>query len=245
MKPPKKRPVKKNKSFGEREFVHSLWKTMKGQEKKNAVVGLIHERLGGGITMVGLTGGIASGKSTVASSFRKAGIPVVDADEIARAVVRKGKKAHRQIVQSFGEGILLPSGELDRVRLGEIVFADETKRSLLESITHPEISKEILKQVQGLKKKKKKVVIIDAALLFESGLHRQMHKNILIRLDPKEQLKRLMARDQLAEIDAWRRILSQMPVVEKEKLSDLVIDNSGSVQETARQIQSLIPQLLK
>jgi dephospho-CoA kinase len=216
---------------------------MKGQAKKSPEVALLHERLEGKIRMIGLTGGIASGKSTVARFFKEAKIPLIDADEIAREVVRPGEKAYREIVQSFGEGILKEDRTLDRENLGRIVFGDESKRSLLESITHPEIFKEINKRVQALKKRKAKAAVVDAALLFESGLHRHMHKNILVRVDPEVQLRRLMKRDSLSEIQAWQRVLSQMPTPEKEKFADFVIDNSGSPEETRRQVLEILRKL--
>lgn len=244
----KKSKAKKSKSrpreFGAKQFVDRLWKTMKGQEKKHPEIALLHERLEGTIKLVGLTGGIASGKSTVAQFFKEAKVPLIDADEIAREVVRPGKKAYRQIVASFGEGILREDRTIDRENLGRIVFNDESKRTLLESITHPEIFTEIKKKVAQLKKKKVRTVIVDAALLFESGLFRQMHKNILVRIDPEIQLRRLMKRDNLSEIQAWQRVLAQMPTPEKEKLADFVIDNSGSVEETRRQVLGIILKLI-
>ncbi len=110
-------------------------------------------------------------------------------------------------------------------------------------MTHPEIMKEIVKRVKALKKEKSKLAVVDAALLFESDLHRQMHKNILVRINPEVQLKRLVKRDRLPENQAWQRILSQMPTPQKEKVADFVIDNSGSPEETQRQILRIIDQL--
>lgn len=212
---------------------------MQGQAKTDPAVALLHERLEGKIRMIGLTGGIASGKTIVASFFSKSKIPVIDADEIARLVVEPAKKACRQIVAAFGGGVVGPDRKLLREKIAEIVFHDEGKRKLLESITHPEILKEILKRVRALKKKKLTAVIVDAALLFESGLNRLMHKNLLVRVNPNVQLKRLMARDHLTESQAWPRILSQMPTPEKEKKADFVIDNSGPLAETQRQVERL------
>ncbi len=238
-KPPKGR----KKSFGEKEFVKSLWKTMRGQAAAQPAIGLLHERLEGTVKLIGLTGGIASGKSTVAQLFKKVGLPVIDADEIAREVVRPKKKALREIVATFGEGILMPDGTLDREKMASIIFGDPSKRSLLESITHPEILRELVRRVTALKKKKERLIVIDVPLLFESGLHRQMDRNVLVRLDPEVQLRRLTARDRLPEIVAWQRILSQMPTAEKERLAHFVIDNSGSLEETGRQVATLLPKL--
>lgn len=240
----KRKRKRSSRSFGEKEFVKSVWKTMWGQEKKDPSVALLHERLEGTVRLIGLTGGIASGKSTVASFLRKeAHIPVVDADLIAREVVRPGSAAYRQIVSTFGCGVISPDGTLDRARLGEIVFADESKRVLLESITHPEIVQEIARQVRELKKKKSRAVVIDAPLLFESGLHRLMHKNLLVRTQPDIQMERLIKRDHLTKTQAWPRILSQMPTPEKERLADFIVDNSGTPAETLRQVREILKRL--
>ena len=217
---------------------------MQGQEKDDPSVALLHERLEGRIQLIGLTGGIASGKTTVASFFEGAKIPVIDADQISRIVVKPKTTAYREIVASFGEGVIQTGGELDREKIAGIVFADGSKRKLLESITHPAILKQILRTVRGFKKKKVRAVVIDAALLFESGLSRLMHKNILVRVHPEIQMKRLMKRDQLTEAEAWPRVLSQMPTPEKEKLADIVIDNSGTLEETSRQVQETLKQLI-
>lgn len=218
---------------------------METQARENPLIALLHERLEGKIKLIGLTGGIASGKSLIAGFFRDHKIPVIDADEIAREVVQPKKPAYRQIILSFGEGILKPDGTIDRERLGGIVFTDERKRRLLESITHPEISKEILKRVKDLKKKAAPLVVIDAALLFESGLDQPMHKNILVRIDPEVQLRRLTERDRIPEAQAWPRILAQMPTPEKQKLADFVIDNSGSPEETRSQVAALLARLFR
>lgn len=216
---------------------------MTRQAKRNPSVDLLHERLEGAIRLIGLTGGIGSGKSTVSRFLQEAKIQVIDADAIARQVVRPGRPAYRMIIKAFGEGIIGSNREINRDRLGEIVFADETKRTLLETITHPEILKEITKRVRTLRKKKSKFVVIDAALLFESGLHHHMHKTIFVRIEPKSQLDRLMKRDDLPEVKAWQRILSQLPASQKESQADFVIDNSGTPKETQGQVLALLSQL--
>lgn len=245
MKSLKKRSKKSKKQFGEKEFIRSVWKTMRDQARKSPSVGLLHERLEEGIRIVGLTGGIASGKSTVSRFLKEAQVPIIDADEIAQSVVRPGKPTYKAIVRSFGEGVLGALREIDRERLGEIVFADDAKRALLESITHPEILKEIVKRVRTLRKKKVPLVVIDAALLFESGLHRHMHKTIFVRIEPNTQLSRLMVRDRLPEAKAWQRILCQMPASQKEAQADFLIDNSGTKEETHNQVLALLSQLAK
>ncbi len=235
---------KKSSSFGEKEFISSLWKTMKEQEKKDPAVQLLHLNLEGSIKLIGLTGGIASGKSSISDYLKKHHkIPVIDADQIAFDVVRPKKKAYQEVLTSFGEGVLLPDKTLNREKIAQIVFRDLSKKNLLESIIHPEVFREITKQVMALKKKKARLIIIDAALLFESDLARLMHKTILIRVNPEVQLKRLMARDHLNEMDAWQRILAQMPTPEKEQRADFVIDNSEPLQTTYRLVDGILHQL--
>lgn len=191
--------------------------------------------------LIGLTGGIASGKSLVASLFKKKKIPVIDADQIARAVVRPGQKAYQGIVAAFGSGVLKKDRTIDRAKLGELVFSDEKRRRLLETITHPEIRTLILQEISAWRKKKFSMIVIDAALLFESGLYRQMDKIILVKAEPNVQLQRLMKRDKVPEAEAWNRILAQMPSPEKERCADFVIDNSGSRAATQRQFLKIVP----
>lgn len=230
--------TKKTTTFEVEDFVDELWLTMKRQEKNDPHVALLHERLEGSICMIGLTGGIAAGKSTVSGMIKELGIPVIDADRIARDVVCPDQKAYRKIVRTFGRDILAPDKTLDRKKMGSVVFSDPGKKTLLESITHPEIFREIVKQVRRLKKKKTKTIVIDAALLFESGLHQVMHKTILIKTDPQIQISRLMARDLISEKEASQKITAQMPLEEKEKLADIVIDNNGELSLTLEQVKN-------
>jgi len=189
--------------------------------------------------IIGLTGGIASGKTLVASFFKKKKVPVIDADDIARDVVQPGRKAYRAIVEVFGEGIVKADKTLNRERLGTLVFRDEKRRRILEAITHPEILKLIQKRVAELRKKKVRALVVDAALLFESGLYKEMAQTILVTIHPKIQLRRLMKRDHLPETEAWTRILAQIPSAEKEKKADFMIDNSGTRLQTFRQFTGI------
>lgn len=216
---------------------------MAAQARKNPALHDLYERLDPKAPLtrvVGLTGGIASGKSFVASLFKKRKVPVIDADVAARATVRPGTETYRQIVAVFGQGILKPDRTVDRMRLGELVFADERRRRLLESITHPEIRKAIEAEIARWRKKKAEWVVVDAALLFESGLYKEMDKNLLVRINPAVQLKRLMKRDRLPEPQAWARILAQMPSAQKEKLADWTVDNSFSRATTKRQALKIL-----
>jgi dephospho-CoA kinase len=190
--------------------------------------------------VIGLTGGIASGKSTVSKMFREKGIRVVDADQIAREVVEVGKPAYQKIVETFGEEILQADQTINREKLGALIFADEKKREQLNQIVHPAIRKEMLKQSQEEKEKHAKVVVLDIPLLFESNLTHLVDKTILVYVDEETQLKRLMKRNDLSEKDAKLRISSQLPLKEKIRLSDEVINNNGSIEETQTQLQQLI-----
>jgi dephospho-CoA kinase len=182
--------------------------------------------------VIGLTGGIASGKSLVASMLKRRKIPVIDADQIAREVVKPGKNAYHQILEVFGPTLLKKDKTINRQRLGEVVFGNEGKRRILEAITHPPILKTITSEIRRLKRGKKRLIVVDAALLFESGLHKKMDKNILVTTNPEIQLKRLMKRDRIDEGRAWSKILSQLPSPKKQRLADYQIDNSGTPRKT-------------
>ncbi|NXO77465.1 DCAKD protein, partial [Sitta europaea] len=201
--------------------------------------------------LVGLSGGIASGKSTVVAVLRELGCAVIDADAIARQVVQPHSKAHQQILQHFGTDILLENGEINREALGNIIFSQPEKRRLLNSITHPEILKEMLKQVlksaHGRKRPRLawqdsgyRYVILDIPLLFETrGLTRFMKHTVLVYCDPPTQLLRLMKRSGLGVAEAEARIGCQLPLDEKRKWATHVIDNSGDRESTRRQVLRL------
>ena len=187
--------------------------------------------------LVGLTGGIATGKSTVAAMFRSLGCPVIDADVLAREVVEPGEPALADIVREFGTGVLAPDGRLDRKALAAVVFADAGRRRRLEAITHPRIRERLASRLAALAGAGfGGVVIFDAAVIVESGAYRQMDRLVVVIADEATQLARLRARDGLDEEEARRRIASQMPLAEKAKLADHVIDNSGDRAATEAQV---------
>ncbi|KFQ04765.1 Dephospho-CoA kinase domain-containing protein, partial [Leptosomus discolor] len=196
--------------------------------------------------LVGLSGGIASGKSTVVAVLRELGCAVIDADVIAREVVQPRCKAYRQIVRYFGTEILLENGEINREALGNIIFSHPEKRQLLNSITHPEIQKEMLKQVLKYFVLGYRYVILDIPLLFETNsLTKLMKYTVLVycvalpsRQRPAK-LSRLMKRSGLSRAEAEARIASQLPLDEKRKLASHVIDNSGDRESTRRQVLRL------
>ena len=195
--------------------------------------------------LAGLTGGIATGKSTVSAMFTHLGCRVTDADQLARDVVVPGQPAHAAIVKEFGAEMLQPDGYLDRKRLGAVVFSDPERRKRLEAITHPAIRTRWDRILRVYEEESfAGVVFWDAALLYETGGARLMEKMVVVFTDPETQLARLMARDGCPEVEARARIASQMPVAEKAKLADYVVDNSGSRAETERQVRAVHQALL-
>ncbi|MBT2636083.1 dephospho-CoA kinase [Bacillus sp. ISL-26] len=193
--------------------------------------------------VIGLTGGIASGKSTVARMLIERGITVIDADIIAKQAVEKGMPAYGQIIDSFGEDILLENGELDRRKLGSIVFTDEQKRLALNKIVHPAVRAEMMKQRDEAVSRHESFVVLDIPLLYESKLEYLVDKVIVVTVTAETQLKRLMERNSLTEEEALSRITSQMPLADKTKRADIVIDNSGSVEKTKQQLDDILKSL--
>ncbi len=177
--------------------------------------------------LVGLTGGVATGKSTVAKMFRRCGAIVIDADELARTVVQPGKPAWREIVRAFGRGILNRDRTIDRHALGTIVFHDEKKLRRLERIIHPRVSREQTRLAkQAAKKDPKAIVIYDVPLLFEAGIDTRVDQIIVVTADREAQIARLKKRNGLTRAEALRRIRSQMPLSKKARSADIVIDGT-------------------
>ncbi len=195
--------------------------------------------------LVGLTGGIATGKSTVAAMFRALGCPLIDADVLAREVVEPGEPALAQIAREFGAGVLSADGRLDRKAVAAVVFADADRRRRLEAITHPRIRERLADRLAALARSGfDGVVIFDAAVIVESGGYREMDRLVVVIADEATQLARLQARDGLTEQEARQRIRSQMPLAEKAKLADHVIDNSGGRAATETQVRHVHATLL-
>ena len=186
--------------------------------------------------LVGLTGGIATGKSLVSEILRGLGAYIIDADKIAREVVEPQKPAWLEIVEFFGKDIINKDRTINRKRLGEIVFNDPLKKRKLEEIVHPRVIEEENRMLKEyLKIKPDGIVIIDAALLIEAGSHKRVDKLIVVYADKETQTKRLMERDGLSRPDAEKKIASQLPLDKKVKMADFVIDNSKGIEETQRQ----------
>ena len=193
---------------------------------------------------VGLTGNIATGKSYAAAHFEQLGAHVIDADRVVHELLKSGTPTYQKIVDAFGEGILLEDGSIERSRLAEIVFFNEEKRSLLNSITHPAVKDGIKRRISLFDQKREAgIVIVDAALMVETGGYRDYHRLIVVACDRSLQLARLMNRDGLTEHEALARMTSQMPIEEKIKLADYVIDTSGTLKSTENQVDAIYREL--
>jgi dephospho-CoA kinase len=190
------------------------------------------------MTVLGLTGGIGSGKSMVASMFAQLGADVIDADQLARDVVEPGQPALDEIATTFGRDILLPDGRLDRGKLARIIFADPVARGKLNAITHPRI-RERMDAAIAARASQPGVLIADIPLLYENDRTRTVEAVIVVWVDPETQLRRLLERDRFSEDEARQRIAAQMPLDEKRARADAVIDNSGSRESTQRQVEAI------
>jgi dephospho-CoA kinase len=188
---------------------------------------------------IGLTGGIASGKSTVSRLLSELGALIVDADAIAHTVVTPGQPAWRQIIDYFGDQILFPDGNINRRKLGDIVFNDPEKRKHLEAITHPAIWSQVATEVKLAEAAGYQVIVLDVPLLLETDWNRMVNEVWVVYVDRQTQINRLMVRDSLTQQQAEMRIASQLSLEEKKQRADVVIDNSGSPDSTRRQVENL------
>lgn len=179
--------------------------------------------------VVGLTGGIASGKSTVGRLFRELGVGVVDADEVAREIVMPGTPGLAAVVEAFGAGVLGPDGALDRKALGAVVFADRDKRKTLEAITHPRIFARSMELLGEHARRDDVYAMYEAALLVENGSHRMFQALVVVAAERGVQLERIRARDGLSEEDAEARLAAQLPLRAKIDVADHVIWNDGDL----------------
>lgn len=186
---------------------------------------------------IGLTGGIACGKSTVASMLVRRGANLVDADRIARDVVLPGSPVLDQVAERFGQDVLFEDRSLNRKKLGEIIFNDETARQDLEGILHPPIRASMRDQMARFEQlQPDKLVVVEVPLLYESNLSHMFDEVMLVYIPADLQLERLMLRDALTLEQAEKRLQSQMPIESKKKLADIVIDNSGTLEELEKQL---------
>ena len=192
---------------------------------------------------LGLTGGIATGKTTISNYLKSIDIPVLDADEYARKVVEPGTPGLAAITNTFGEQILQPDGSLNRKLLGQIVFNDSSARQTLNDITHPRIQQMMADELHRLAEQQTPLVILDIPLLLENNNVAGADAVMVVTIPESLQLTRLMQRNNLTEKEAQSRIAAQMPLVEKEKLADFVIDNSGTISNTQKQVEKVIQKI--
>ena len=198
------------------------------------------------LLILGVTGGIASGKTTVVNMLKELGAPVIDFDVLARQVVESGKPAWKQIVAYFGEQVLQKDRELDREKLSEIVFRDFEKRKKLESFTHPRIHEEFVKALDEIALKNPKAIIqVDVPLLIEQNLQHMFHKILVVYIPEEKQIERVMKRDGISKEEAARRLKAQLPLDEKLDSADFVVYNDKSLEETRKQVEELWQKLKK
>jgi len=186
---------------------------------------------------IGLTGGIACGKSTVSAMLVRRGAALVDADRIAREVVEPGSPVLSRVALRFGQAVLLPDGALDRKALGRLVFGDEAARKDLEALLHPPIRALMRERMEAFEREQpRRLVVVDVPLLYESGLAAMFEEVLLVYAPREVQLARLIGRDGLDATEAAKRLEAQLPIEAKRALADCVIDNSGTLEETERQV---------
>jgi dephospho-CoA kinase len=192
---------------------------------------------------LGLTGGIASGKSAVAAMLREMGFAVLDADSLAHRLIEPGLPAYDEVLQEFGPGVVAPDGRVDRPKLSAIVFADRARLDRLNAIVHPRVAEVVFRQFEEWQRGgTRDAAFVEAALLIESGIHKKLDGLVVAWCAPEQQLERLLARG-LSEAEARRRIAAQLPVEEKLRLATEKIDCSGSLEETRRQVEALATKL--
>lgn len=188
--------------------------------------------------ILGLTGGIASGKSTVSAYLGSLNLPIIDADLIAREVMKAGSPAISEICEQFGVDMLLANGELDRKKLGDVIFASPEKRNQLNDIVQGRIRAEIKQQLAECEKENPPLIILDIPLLYEEEYENQVDEIMVVYVDVDIQKARLRNRNkELTEEEALNRILSQMPLIEKAELADILIDNNGTIENTLSQVR--------
>ena len=192
---------------------------------------------------VGLTGGIACGKTVVRLRLEELGIPTLDADGVVHRLLQAGTEVARQVAEAFGEKVIESGGAVDRKALGALVFADEPSRRKLNAIVHPAVWREIEKFFEARERASDAVAVVDAALMIETGSYRRYDFLVVVHCRPELQLERLMARDDISREDALRRIRAQMPLEEKMRFADFLVDTSGNLEETLKQADELASKL--
>jgi len=191
---------------------------------------------------IGITGGIASGKSAVAAILRELGFHVLDADGLAHRLTEPGQPAHEEVLKEFGADLATSDGRIDRPKLGAMVFADPARLARLNAIVHPRVGEATFRQFEEWQRNGSDAVFVEAALLIEAGMHKKLDGLVVAWCEPEQQLERLLARG-MSETEARRRIAAQMPVEEKIRFATEKIDCSGSLEHTRQQVQTLAAKL--
>lgn len=194
---------------------------------------------------LGLTGGIATGKSTASKYFLTQGVPVVDTDKIAHQLMEPGQASYQAIVKNFGSKILQKNQTIDRKKLGAIVFNDHKQLNILNDLTHPLIRKETFRQMDKYKTQDYPICVVDVPLLFESGWDKYVDKTLVIATTPELELEHLMQRDNLSKAEAEKRINSQLPIKEKVKKASYTIENTATIDKLEKQLSELLKVLRK
>lgn len=192
---------------------------------------------------IGLTGSIGTGKSTVSKLLRERGIAVIDADLLAREIVKKGQECLNDLKNVFGNQVLTIDGELDRKKLGQIVFSDDSKLELLNSVTHPHIRRRMKAQMNELESKNNKVIVLDIPLLFEAKMEDLVDIVLVVFAKEEIQIKRIMERDNCTQEEAMRIIKTQISQQDKISKSDYTIDNSGTIEELKEKLNGFLEKI--
>ena len=194
--------------------------------------------------IIGLTGGIASGKSTVATELRKQNVPVFDADEVSRNAVAKGSKGLALVAEAFGADYLTSGGEMDRAKISQLVFSDKETLKTLEGILHKIVWDEAEAFLAEAREQKAKLAVLDVPLLIETKWHERVDLVWLVAVSKEQQIKRAMIRSGMTEEEVKARIAAQMSLEDKKKFADVVLDNSGALEETLEQVHKELAKLL-
>jgi dephospho-CoA kinase len=193
--------------------------------------------------IVGLTGGIATGKSTITGFFKEANIPVIETDSIAKSVMVKGSDVYHSVLETFGDQVLLSNQEINRKALGQLIFTDEAAREKLNAIVHPAVKSIMLKEIETCELEGKKLIVVDVPLLFEAGFDAHVDVSLVVCTEEEIQLKRLMARDGIEKGYALKKIKAQMPLTLKREKADYVLDNSASILSTKKAFSDILEAL--
>ncbi len=193
--------------------------------------------------IIGLTGGIATGKSTVSKMFKEREIPVIDTDKIAKSLLNKGSEGYQEILSLFGEEVLSTDGEINRNKLASKLFSDPKVRQTINGILHPKVKEIVKREITRLESYGTEVIVVDVPLLFETDFHKTCDYTLLVYARQKDQVARLVERDQIDEAYALKKIKSQLPMSQKKQLADFVIDNSKSILETRKAFDRLLERM--